>query len=64
MSTDQIWVVEIYEYERGWGRTLIDTNKFTSYQVAVAFQKKFNSKNTAPVAPDWYMVAMNPFAEN
>ena len=49
--------VDIMEYERGWGARLDETKYFNSEKDAKEFCAKFNARNTAASAPDWYMVA-------
>ncbi len=49
--------VKIEEYERGWGSKIDDILEFDTKELADAYIKEFNSKNTEPTAPDWYMVA-------
>lgn len=49
--------VNIIESERGWGQKLDDVKYFDNELEAREFVKKYNSKNTAPVTPDWYMYA-------
>ena len=49
--------VEIWEHERGWGGKIDQIKTFHDRQKALDFIEKFNSKNTATSAPDWYMVA-------
>lgn len=49
--------VEIWEHERGWGSKIEDVKYFDTEQAAKDFCNQFNSKNTEPTAPDWYMCA-------
>lgn len=49
--------VVITEHERGWGSKVDEVKYFDSEQSARDFVKQYNSKNTAPTAPDWYMLA-------
>lgn len=51
------FAVNIFEYERGWGSRLDEVKEFDTFEEAEKFIKDFNSKNTEPTAPDWYMVA-------
>lgn len=55
------YLVDIMEYERGWGSRLDETKSFDSKTEAEAYIKEFNSKNTETVVPDWYMVAESRF---
>lgn len=48
--------VRITDYERGWGPSF-DSCSFDTYEEAVKFIEKINSKNTAREAPDFYSVA-------
>lgn len=52
-----IFKVAIVEYERGWGSKVEDVHEFKSYTKAEKFVEKFNSRNTAKVAPDYYVQA-------
>lgn len=58
------------EYEWGWG-SKVDSEKIfdpkdygdnepRALQAAHDFVAEFNSRNKEPVAPDWYMKALNP----
>ncbi len=50
--------VDIVEYERGWGSKIDDTLYFDNEKEAREYADNYNKKhNTAPTAPDWYMVA-------
>jgi Asp-tRNA(Asn)/Glu-tRNA(Gln) amidotransferase C subunit len=52
--------VDIIESERGWGQKIDEQKFFTDANEAYKFVEEFNAKNTAPVAPDWYMQAQTP----
>ncbi len=49
--------VAIIESERGWGRKIDEIKTFDTREKALAFIKEYNSYNTSPTAPDWYMQA-------
>ena len=49
--------VNIWEYERGWGSKIDEVRHFDTREEAEEFCTEFNSRNTEPTAPDWYMVA-------
>ena len=49
--------VVIIEIERGWGQRVGETREFATREEAEAFVAKFNKRNTALTAPDWYMKA-------
>ena len=49
--------VAIIESERGWGRKIDEVKEFDTLIQAQAFIKEYNSYNTSPTAPDWYMQA-------
>jgi len=53
--------VEVWEHERGWGAKCDFTEDFDSYKRALDYRDKFNSRNTAKNAPDWYMIAHDPY---
>lgn len=52
--------VEIWEFERGWGRRLEGVHYFDALVDARSFQDRFNARNTEASAPDWYMQADDP----
>ncbi len=56
-----MWYVTIYEYERDWGSRVDEVKPFDNKEDAIKYKEDFNSKNTAEVAPDWYMVASDPY---
>ena len=47
----------IWEFERGWGSRLDEVKVFDTIEERDAFVTEFNSRNTSPTVPDWYMVA-------
>lgn len=49
--------VALIEFEKGWGSKVDEIREFDTKELAQAFIEEFNSKNTAEVIPDWYMVA-------
>ena len=49
--------VDIVEYERGWGSKIEETLYFDNEAEARKVCDDFNAGNTAPTAPDWYMIA-------
>jgi hypothetical protein len=49
--------VDIIESERGWGQRVDETLYFDNEAEAREYCRQFNSRNTAAVAPDWYMRA-------
>lgn len=55
------WKVDLWEYERGWGSRLCGTDSFETYEEAKEYQNEINSKNTGEKAPDWYMIARDPY---
>lgn len=55
------WFVDIIESEAGWGQRLDEVRGFIHRTDADRFQKKFNSGNTSPVTPEWYMYATDPY---
>ena len=50
-------LVNIYEFERGWGQRLDQVKSFDTESEALAFVREFNKLNAEPQVPDWYMVA-------
>jgi len=57
MLANVIYTAVIWESERGWGRKIDETKEFKTEKARDKFITKFNSKNTEPVTPDWYMFA-------
>lgn len=55
--TRPLVIVEVIESERGWGQRTDDVIHFLSKAAAEEWCKEFNSGNTSPVVPDWYMRA-------
>lgn len=47
--------IPVIESEAGWGRKIDDYMVCLSVEDAKAFEKEFNSKNTEPSTPEWYM---------
>ena len=53
-----VYVVEMTEYERGWGSKHWDTKYFDNAEEAKAWAIAYNKEhNTASSAPDWYVQA-------
>jgi len=52
--------VVVIESERGWGQKVAWKKTFTSADEAYRYQESINNENTDTVAPDWYMMAMEP----
>lgn len=60
------WCVDITEFELGQGSRLDETVVFKGVDDGKAeasrYSAEYNAKyNTAPTAPDWYMVASQPY---
>jgi hypothetical protein len=51
--------VAIIESEAGWGQRADEVRRFRTYEAADKFVKEFNSHNTSPTVPSWYMVAQH-----
>jgi hypothetical protein len=49
--------VFIIESEAGWGQKVDEVKEFPTKEEANAFVKEFNSYNSLPYTPDWYMYA-------
>lgn len=57
------YVVPMYESERGWGSKIDGyAGPFDTIEAANAFRSAYNAKHNPPlpVAPDWYIVALEP----
>lgn len=56
------WDVQIWDMERGWGRSLGGNEYFAEKDKAKAleFVKKYNSANTSDTVPDFYSFADEP----
>lgn len=52
-----VYVVNIVEYERGWGSKVEDTLYFDNEPEALEYVRNYNSENVDPTVPDWYMMA-------
>lgn len=51
--------VAIIESEAGWGQRVDEIRHFKTYEAADKFVNEFNSHNTSPTVPSWYMVAQH-----
>jgi hypothetical protein len=49
--------VYIIESERGWGQKVDEVKEFPTREEAEKFVREYNSQNTEPTVPDWYMYA-------
>jgi hypothetical protein len=49
--------VDLVEHERGWGSKIDESLYFDNEDEARNYVQTFNTRNTDPLAPDWYMVA-------
>lgn len=56
-ESNKPFVVDVWEYEAGWGSKVDFMRGFDTKEEGDAYVKEFNSKNTAKEVPDWYMVA-------
>lgn len=52
--------VDVFESERGWGRSHLDSRDFDSKEAATAYMESVNSKNNLPYVPDYYIFAEDP----
>ena len=52
--------VVVIESERGWGQKVAWRKTFTSADDAYEYQEDINSDNKDDIAPDWYLMAMEP----
>ena len=51
-------LIEILEFERGWGSSLDEEQLFDTKEEATDWCSQYNKKyNNEPVVPDWYMAA-------
>lgn len=57
VSRTTTYRVDIMEFERGWGSRVDEILYFDNEAEALRYVTAFNAVNTAPTAPDWYMVA-------
>jgi len=57
MKAEVFFTAIIIESERGWGQRVDEVKEFKTEKARDKFIKEFNSENTAPSAPDWYMYA-------
>jgi hypothetical protein len=49
--------VDLVEHERGWGSKIDESLYFDNEDEARNYVQTFNTRNTDPLASDWYMVA-------
>lgn len=54
------WQVQVWEFERGWGRRPDGCRTFDTLEEAKAYQKKVNGYNTGTAVPDCYSTADDP----
>lgn len=52
--------VDVWESERGWGRSLLESKDFESKADAQSYVHETNSKNNLPSVPDYYIFADLP----
>lgn len=53
-----VFKVQLTEYERGWGQKPWDTIYFDNAEEARKYAEDYNkTHNNEPSAPDWYVVA-------
>ncbi|MCP4900163.1 MAG: hypothetical protein GY906_24595 [bacterium] len=60
------WKVDVIESERGWGQSLIKTERFHTYEEAEGFMTDFNSSEETlgqDEVPDYYIKALPPVKE-
>lgn len=57
MLAEITYTAVIIESERDWGRKVDETKEFKTEKARDKFITKFNARNTALTAPDWYMYA-------
>ena len=55
-----VYRVDVYESERGWGRSHLESHNFASKDEAVEYAKSINSQNNLPHVPDYYVFAEKP----
>lgn len=57
--TSKRFLVDIFEYEKGWGSRLDERLSFNSKEEAEQFVLDYNSRYNPPGrAPNWYMFAI------
>lgn len=56
--------VDVFESERGWGKTHLEYRIFSSKKLAMEYAKSINSENTLSYVPDYYIVAKDPVLVN
>jgi len=57
MLANVYFTAVVWESERGWGRKIDEVKEFKTEKARDKFIVKFNARNTAASAPDWYMFA-------
>lgn len=58
---NEVWAVNLTEYDRFMGSKPDGRKLFPSYEDAKNFMVDFNSYNTGNVVPEWYMTASDPY---
>lgn len=60
-SDSDVWYVDMYESEAGWGGKVDDTHYFISKDEAERFVKDYNTEfNSTKITPSYYIMAMKP----
>lgn len=60
-GANEVWSVQMFESERGWGGRIDDTHYFIDKVEADRFVHDYNKTyNNHKVVPDWYIMAMSP----
>lgn len=55
-----VYRVDVYESERGWGKSHLESKDFDSKELATEYMKSVNSQNNLPQVPDYYIFAESP----
>jgi hypothetical protein len=56
-----MYQVDVYESERWWWRSLIDSFIYNTLEEANEKVSSVNSKNTSETVPDYYIFANEPY---
>lgn len=60
-SAPQIWCVDVYEHEAGWGQRLEDHFEFSSEQEATEYARKANLEFAKGGSNESYALAHPPY---
>ncbi|MFG5780002.1 hypothetical protein ACFIQF_23330 [Comamonas sp. J-3] len=60
----QVWCVDVYECEEGWGDRFEGTSEFPSEEAAEKFAQEINARRSQDGNDDCFAVAHRPYSRN